>query len=76
MSIAVNLRSKAVIKSFLGRFKDTLRNQFRYWEHEDIKAIIDAKDEETELIFTGTYLKEELIQYADAVYEIKLIKED
>ena len=43
---------------------------------EDIKAIIDAKDEETELIFTGTYLKEELIQYADAVYEIKLIKED
>ena len=41
MSIAVNLRSKAVIKSFLGRFKDTLRNQFRYWEHEDLKAIIE-----------------------------------
>lgn len=43
---------------------------------EDMKILIDAKDEETELIFTGTYLKKELIQYVDAVYEIKSIKED
>ena len=43
---------------------------------EDIRTLIDAKDEETELIFTGTYMKEELVQYADAVYEIKSIKED
>ena len=41
---------------------------------EDIRMLIDAKDEETELIFTGTYMKEELVQYADAVYEIKSIK--
>ena len=43
---------------------------------EDMKTLIDAKDEETELIFTGTYFKKELIQYVDAVYEIKSIKED
>ncbi len=43
---------------------------------EDIKVLIDAKDEGTELILTGTYMKEELMQYADAVYEIKSIKED
>ena len=43
---------------------------------EDIKMLIDAKDEETELILTGTYMQKELVQYADAVYEIKSIKED
>ena len=43
---------------------------------EDIKTLIDAKDEETELILTGTYMRSELMQYADAVYEIKSIKED
>ena len=43
---------------------------------EDIKALIDAKDEGTELILTGTYMKKELMQYVDAVYEIKSIKED
>lgn len=43
---------------------------------EDIRTLIDAKDEETELIFTGTYMQKELIQYVDAVYEIKSIKED
>ncbi len=43
---------------------------------EDLKVLIDAKDEGTELILTGTYMKEELMQYADAVYEIKSIKED
>ena len=43
---------------------------------DDIKTLIDAKDEETELILTGTYMQKELVQYADAVYEIKSIKED
>ena len=43
---------------------------------EDIKMLIDAKDEETELILTGTKMNQELMQYADAVYEIKSIKED
>lgn len=43
---------------------------------DDLRMLIDAKDEATELIFTGTHIKEELIQYADAVYEIKSIKED
>jgi cob(I)alamin adenosyltransferase len=43
---------------------------------DDIKMLIDAKDEETELILTGTYMQKELMQYVDAVYEIKSIKED
>ena len=43
---------------------------------DDIKMLIDAKDEETELILTGTYMQKELVQYVDAVYEIKSIKED
>ena len=43
---------------------------------EDIRTLIDAKDEGTELILTGTYMNEELMQYVDAVYEIKSIKED
>ena len=43
---------------------------------EDIKMLIDAKDEETELILTGTYMQKELMQYVDAVYEIKSGKED
>ena len=43
---------------------------------EDIKVLIDAKDEETELILTGTEMNEALMQYVDAVYEIKSIKED
>ena len=43
---------------------------------EDVKTLIDAKDEETELILTGNEMNEELMQYADAVYEIKSIKED
>ena len=43
---------------------------------DDIKTLIDAKDEETELILTGTYMQKELMQYVDAVYEIKSIKED
>ena len=43
---------------------------------DDIQVLIDAKDEGTELILTGTYMNEKLMQYADAVYEIKSIKED
>lgn len=43
---------------------------------EDIKNLIEAKDEGTELILTGTSMDKELLQYADAVYEIKSIKED
>ena len=43
---------------------------------EDIKVLIDAKDEETELILTGTDMNEELLPFVDAVYEIKSIKED
>lgn len=41
---------------------------------EDIKALIEAKDENTALILTGNTLSKALIQYADAVYEIKSIK--
>ncbi len=43
---------------------------------DDIRTLIEAKDEETELILTGIYMREELMQYTDAVYEIKSIKED
>lgn len=43
---------------------------------EDIRTLIEAKDEETELILTGIYMREELMQYVDAVYEIKSIKEN
>ena len=43
---------------------------------EDIRVLIDAKDEETELILTGTEMNEELLPFVDAVYEIKSIKED
>ena len=43
---------------------------------DDIKVLIDAKDEGTELILTGTDMNKELFAYADAVYEIKSIKED
>ncbi len=43
---------------------------------EDIKVLIDAKDEGTELILTGTKMNQGLMPYVDAVYEIKSIKED
>ena len=43
---------------------------------EDVRVLIDAKDEETELILTGNKMNQELMQYVDAVYEIKSIKED
>ncbi len=43
---------------------------------DDIKVLIDAKEEGTELILTGTEMNSELMQYVDAAYEIKSIKED
>ena len=43
---------------------------------DDIKVLIDAKDEETELILTGTEMNQGLMPHVDAVYEIKSIKED
>ncbi len=43
---------------------------------EDLKVLIDAKDEETELIFTGIHMSDELMEYADIVYEIRPVKMD
>ena len=40
MSRAGNPRDNAVIESFFGRFKDILRFQFRYWEADDLSAVI------------------------------------
>ena len=41
MSRAGNPRDNAVMESFWGRFKDTLRNHFRYWECDDLRATIE-----------------------------------
>lgn len=41
---------------------------------EDIRNLIDAKDDNTTLIMTGTTIREALIRDADAVYEIKAVK--
>ena len=41
MSRAGNPRDNAVMESFWGRFKDTLRKHFRYWEHDDLRATIE-----------------------------------
>lgn len=41
---------------------------------DDLKPLIESKDENTELILTGTHMQEELFEFADAVYEIKSIK--
>ena len=41
MSRAGNPRDNAVMESFWGRFKDALRNHFRYWESDDIRATIE-----------------------------------
>lgn len=43
---------------------------------DDIRVLIDAKDEGTELILTGTDMDPELMGYVDAVYEIKSVKQD
>ena len=41
MSRAGNPRDNAVMESFWGRFKDTLRKHFRYWECDDQRATIE-----------------------------------
>lgn len=43
---------------------------------EELRSLIESKDETTELILTGTYMQDELLEFADAVYEIKSIKQD
>lgn len=40
MSRAGTPRDNAVMESFFGRFKDVLRFQFRYWQADDLKAVI------------------------------------
>ena len=40
MSRAGNPRDNAVMESFWGRFKDTLRKHFRDWECDDLRAIV------------------------------------
>lgn len=40
MSRAGTPRDNAVIESFFGRFKDVLRFQYRYWEHDNLTAVI------------------------------------
>lgn len=41
MSRAGNPRDNAVMESFWGRFKDTLRKHFRYWESDDLRDVIE-----------------------------------
>mgnify|MGYP002512175424 FL=1 len=41
MSRAGNPHDNAVMESFWGRFKDTLRKHFRYWESDDLRASIE-----------------------------------
>ena len=41
MSRAGNPRDNAVMESFWGRFKDTLRKHFRYWERDDLRSTIE-----------------------------------
>ena len=40
MSRAGNPHDNAVMESFWGRFKDTLRKHFRYWESDDLRSVI------------------------------------
>ena len=40
MSRAGNPYDNAVMESFWGRFKDTLRKHFRYWEKDDLYAVV------------------------------------
>lgn len=40
MSRAGNPYDNAVMESFWGRFKDILRHHFRYWEKDDLSAVI------------------------------------
>lgn len=41
MSRVGNPRDNAVMESFWGRFKDTLRKHFRYWECDDLRSTIE-----------------------------------
>ena len=41
MSRAGNPHDNAVMESFWGRFKDTLRKHFRYWENDDLYSAIE-----------------------------------
>ena len=41
MSRAGNPHDNAVMESFWGRFKDTLRKHFRYWECDDLRSTIE-----------------------------------
>ena len=41
MSRAGNPHDNAVMESFWGRFKDTLRKHFRYWESADLQHVIE-----------------------------------
>ena len=41
MSRAGIPRDNAVMESFWGRFKDTLRKHFRYWESDDLRAVVE-----------------------------------
>ena len=41
MSRAGNPRDNAVMESFWGRFKDTLRKHFCYWESDDLRTTIE-----------------------------------
>ena len=40
MSRAGNPYDNAVMESFWSRFKDTLRKHFRYWEKDDLYAVV------------------------------------
>ena len=40
MSRAGNPHDNAVMERFWGRFKDTLRKHFRYWESDDLRSVI------------------------------------
>lgn len=41
MSRAGMPRDNAVMESFWGRFKDTLRKHFRYWEKDNLHAVVE-----------------------------------
>ena len=41
MSRAGTPHDNAVMESFWGRFKDTLRKHFRYWESDDLRSTIE-----------------------------------
>lgn len=40
MSRASTPRDNAVMESFFGRFKDVLRFQFHYWQHDDLYKVV------------------------------------